>query len=87
MELYLSPWRQLFLTEVPGIRNIKSSKNKDHLTVKLVKAKELSRRHNFEDQQKYHKILGDEVAIDVLLVDEIPREKSGKFKLFKTTFL
>ncbi len=56
----------------------------DRLTVKLVKGKGFKDNIITEIKKSYGKSLGPEMQIDVLVVDDIPREKSGKFKLFKT---
>ena len=54
------------------------------LTIKLVKGKGFNDNTITEIKQTYKKNLGDEIDVDVFVVDEIQKEKSGKFKLFKT---
>ena len=56
----------------------------DLLTVKLVKGRSFKDSIVAEIKQAYTRSLGDEVKVDVLMVDDIQREKSGKFRLFKT---
>jgi phenylacetate-CoA ligase len=56
----------------------------DRLTVKLVKGLGFKESMIAEIVQTFYKRLGNDVDINVSVVDHIPREKSGKFKVFKT---
>ncbi len=56
----------------------------DRLTVKLVKGKVFKDDTIRKIKNAYDKILGSQIQIEVSIVDNIQREKSGKFKLFKT---
>jgi phenylacetate-CoA ligase len=61
-----------------------TQEDKDRLTVKLVKGKGFKENTITEIKKTYAKNLGVDIKIDVLVVNDIPKEKSGKFKLFKT---
>ncbi len=57
------------------------------LTVKVVKGKGFEDNTVLEIEQTYRQNLGSEMQVNVLIVDDIPREKSGKFKLFKNNYI
>ncbi len=59
----------------------------DKLTVKVVKGMDFKHNTILEIEDTYKKILGPEMQVNVILVEEIPREKSGKFKLFKNNYI
>ncbi len=59
----------------------------DRLTVKVVKGKGFKDSTILEIEETYRKNLGPEIQINVIIVDDIPREKSGKFKLFKNNYI
>jgi phenylacetate-CoA ligase len=56
----------------------------NRLTVKLVKGHSFKESMIAEIEQMFNKRLGNDIEINVSVVDHIPREKSGKFKLFKS---
>ena len=56
----------------------------DRLTVKLVKGCGFKDTMIAEIKQTFNKRLGNDIGINVSVVDYIPREKSGKFKSFKS---
>ena len=57
------------------------------LTVKVVKGKGFKDSIILEIEQTYRQNLGSDMQVNVLIVDDIPREKSGKFKLFKNNYI
>ncbi len=72
------------LAEISGLKQYQIIQDrKDLFLVKVLKDNRFTDRTIWEIKQRLRDILGD-VEINVLVVDEIPREKSGKFKPFQT---
>jgi len=72
------------LNPISGLKQFKViQEKKDLFLVKVVKGRRFSDRTVEEIKQRLRDGLGD-VEVDVLVVDEIPRDKSGKFKWFTT---
>jgi phenylacetate-CoA ligase len=69
------------LRDLPGVASFKIvQENLDLTRVLILKSGEYEASSAATIQQEFKKRLGSEVEIDIELVDEIPKEKSGKFR-------
>lgn len=76
------------LTLMPDIKQFQVIQETiNRLTVKLVKGQDFNDNTIAKVKQMFNQRLDNEVKIEVSVVDDIPREKSGKIKQFKTNIL
>ncbi len=74
------------LSQIQGIKQLQVIQETiDHFTVKIMKESKFTDATYEEVKRNLKQKLGD-VKIEVLIVDSIPREHSGKFKQFITKF-
>jgi phenylacetate-CoA ligase len=75
----------IFLQELTGIKQFQVIQEKrDRLVVQIVRGRDFQDTVMETIQSGFHRNLGDDIAIDVVLVDAIPRERTGKLFSFKT---
>jgi phenylacetate-CoA ligase len=74
-----------FFTIMQDIKQYKViQETTDRLTVKLVKGRGFKESMITEIKETFNERLGNDISVNVSVVDNIPREKSGKFKIFKS---
>lgn len=79
------PTSFLDIDEVPGIGQFQViQQKKDRIVVKLVAGIGFLKTTPLQVQGLVERIVGDEVHVDIKLVDRIPREKSGKIIVVKS---
>jgi phenylacetate-CoA ligase len=69
------------ITSVPGIRQAQIIQDKvDHLTFKVVAGREFLESGTRTFREKVSEFFGEEMRYDIQYVEEIPKEKSGKYR-------
>ena len=73
-----------YLPQVRGVRQFQLvQEDFGRFSIRIVKGVDFSARTFEEIREKLGPVLGD-VVLEISTVDEIPREKSGKFRPFMT---
>lgn len=68
---------------VPGkFQVVQETRNK--VTVKIVRAESYSPDHDRLIRENFSRLLGDEVMVEIVYVEDIPREASGKYAYVKS---
>ncbi len=79
--------RFLVHTENPWVRQYQLAQPRgDHIILQVAPSRAVEPETVKEFKQQAISVLGTDTLFDLKLVDDIPREKSGKFKVFKSLY-
>jgi len=85
-EKMVSPYSLIYIMKnIPGISRYQIiQEEKDKILVLIIKGKEFTQHTITSIRRNLEKALGKDVKIDIKIVDNIPCDKSGKFRVVKS---
>ena len=73
------------MRNIPGISRYQIiQEEKNRIVFLIIKSKEFTDNTIILIKRNLNKILGNDVQIEVKIVDNVPRDKFGKFRVFKS---